>query len=105
MLPACCATHLGCLQLRSAALLPCARCADPIACGLGLQVIEPKMVEEMRRLRGLVTIGTVGGSDLAKQIEQLGQSGERLLWVLRLLGRFRGTGAMLWNVESNLLLI
>lgn len=43
-----------------------------------VQVIEPKMVEEIRRLRGLVTVGTVGGSDLAKQIEQLGQSGEGL---------------------------
>jgi phosphomannomutase len=38
------------------------------------KVIEPKMVEEIKRLRGLVTVGTVGGSDLAKQIEQLGQS-------------------------------
>lgn len=33
------------------------------------------MVEEMRRLRQLVTIGTVGGSDLVKQVEQLGSNG------------------------------
>lgn len=34
--------------------------------------VQQPMVEEMRRLRKLVTIGTVGGSDLHKQTEQLG---------------------------------
>ncbi|KAL4447471.1 hypothetical protein ABPG75_004690 [Micractinium tetrahymenae] len=34
--------------------------------------VEQKMVEEMQRLRKLVTVGTVGGSDLHKQMEQLG---------------------------------
>lgn len=43
------------------------------------------MVEEIKRLRGLVTVGTVGGSDLAKQMEQLGQSGERCLMCAGLL--------------------
>lgn len=64
----------------------CVLCASPCcACWIAVylsifcvQVIEPNMVEEIRRLRGLVTVGTVGGSDLAKQIEQLGQSGEEL---------------------------
>lgn len=33
------------------------------------------MLDELRRLRGLVSVGTVGGSDLVKQKEQLGDDG------------------------------
>lgn len=41
-----------------------------------VQVVEDKMVKEIRKLRGKVAVGIVGGSDLSKQIEQLGPSGK-----------------------------
>eukprot|EP00887_Chlorella_sp_A99_P002995 scaffold9.g2995.t1 len=36
--------------------------------------VEQKMLDELQKLRQVVKVGTVGGSDLAKQIEQLGES-------------------------------
>jgi phosphomannomutase len=33
------------------------------------------MVERLKKLRGEITIGVVGGSDLVKQKEQLGENG------------------------------
>ncbi|KAL6771323.1 PMM1 [Auxenochlorella protothecoides x Auxenochlorella symbiontica] len=36
--------------------------------------IEPDMVEHLKKLRKAVKVGTVGGSDLAKQLEQLGKT-------------------------------
>lgn len=36
------------------------------------KTIEQPMIEELHRLRKIVSVGTVGGSDLAKQMEQLG---------------------------------
>lgn len=40
------------------------------------QEVLPDMVEFMAKLREEITIGVVGGSDLPKQKEQLGESGE-----------------------------
>lgn len=40
-----------------------------------LQTIEDDMRAALKDLRGKITIGTVGGSDLDKQIEQLGSTG------------------------------
>lgn len=54
------------------------------------------MVEEWRRLRKLVSIGTVGGSDLVKQIEQLGDNGApggRLAGRTRRAARWRGAAS------------
>lgn len=42
-----------------------------------LQEVLPDMVEFMANLRKEITIGVVGGSDLPKQKEQLGDSGAR----------------------------
>lgn len=39
------------------------------------QTIEDDMRAVLKDLRGKITIGTVGGSDLDKQIEQLGSTG------------------------------
>jgi phosphomannomutase len=36
--------------------------------------VEADMVAELKRLRAAITIGLVGGSDLVKQVEQLGDS-------------------------------
>lgn len=40
------------------------------------------MVEFMAKLRERITIGVVGGSDLPKQKEQLGESGEQMMGLL-----------------------
>ena len=48
-------------------------------CSRGLdtmQKVEQNMLDELQRLRSKVTIGLVGGSDLNKQVEQLGPTGE-----------------------------
>lgn len=39
------------------------------------QEVEQKMVDELQKLRNIITIGIVGGSDLSKQLEQLGKNG------------------------------
>jgi len=39
------------------------------------QFVEPEMLETLRQVRRKVVIGFVGGSDLAKQKEQLGENG------------------------------
>jgi len=39
------------------------------------QTIQDDMRAVLKDLRGKITIGTVGGSDLDKQIEQLGSTG------------------------------
>lgn len=49
-----------------------------------LQEVKPEMVEFMAKLRERITIGVVGGSDLPKQKEQLGESGEGALLYFRL---------------------
>ena len=41
------------------------------------QVVEQKMVDELKALRSKIKIGIVGGSDLSKQLEQLGKNGEQ----------------------------
>jgi hypothetical protein len=48
------------------------------------QKVEQFMVDEIRNLRKTVKVGIVGGSDLSKQVEQLGPEGEqrRLLALL-----------------------
>eukprot|EP00834_Sanchytrium_tribonematis_P000051 NODE_2_length_91304_cov_0.692462.p51 type:complete len:190 gc:universal NODE_2_length_91304_cov_0.692462:645-76(-) len=38
------------------------------------KTVEPEMLEILKRLRNKVTIGFVGGSDLSKQVEQLGDN-------------------------------
>lgn len=40
------------------------------------QKVRPDMVEFMAKLRERITVGVVGGSDLPKQKEQLGECGE-----------------------------
>lgn len=40
------------------------------------------MVEFMAKLRERITIGVVGGSDLPKQKEQLGESGEEMVGLI-----------------------
>jgi hypothetical protein len=40
------------------------------------QVVKDNMVTELQELRKNITIGIVGGSDLNKQVEQLGKTGE-----------------------------
>ena len=52
---------------------------------------DPSMIEFLARLRTVATVGMVGGSDLAKQREQLGEDGAfpevlLLLLVWRLAG-------------------
>jgi hypothetical protein len=34
------------------------------------------MIEELKKLRSKIKIGIVGGSDMAKQYEQLGKTGK-----------------------------
>lgn len=54
-----------------------------------MQKATPEMIEFLKELRKVTHIGMVGGSDLVKQKEQLGDDGEapgprQLLWpVLR----------------------
>jgi phosphomannomutase len=43
------------------------------------KVIEGKMVEALKRLRQKVVVGFVGGSDFAKQLEQLGATGNTII--------------------------
>ena len=38
--------------------------------------ITPNVLEALKALRGKVTIGFVGGSDLSKQKEQIGENGK-----------------------------
>jgi len=49
-----------------------------VAAVLCSQVVEEKMVKEMKELRSKIKIGIVGGSDLSKQVEQLGENGKEL---------------------------
>ena len=42
---------------------------------LYVQVVEQNMLDKLVELRKVVTIGIVGGSDLPKQFEQLGETG------------------------------
>ena len=43
------------------------------------QKVLPDMVEFIAKLRERITVGVVGGSDLPKQMEQLGESGTPLV--------------------------
>lgn len=43
---------------------------------LPVQAVKANMIEELQRLRQKVKVGIVGGSDLNKQVEQLGSNGE-----------------------------
>ena len=40
------------------------------------QEIKADMIEELKKLRSKIKIGIVGGSDMAKQYEQLGKTGK-----------------------------
>lgn len=42
---------------------------------VALQDVSPEMVARLQKLRQQITIGVVGGSDLVKQKEQLGETG------------------------------
>jgi phosphomannomutase len=44
------------------------------------KTISPEMMDTLKRLRQHCVIGFVGGSDLSKQIEQLGQEGKKPLF-------------------------
>lgn len=47
-----------------------------------IQDASPEMIEMLKQLREKVVIGFVGGSDLVKQQEQLGQPGVNGLFLL-----------------------
>lgn len=43
------------------------------------QTISAEMKETLRRLREKVVVGFVGGSDLPKQVEQIGDDGKMIV--------------------------